>query len=143
VFDNGREIITHHIFIADPGGSAVLEWQNGEMEVVRDPGTWQAVTNSPLYEVGDKRRRSNCRRYGSLAGTLARADGAMDWRQGMDALAKTVQRNRDYNIDGQNLRVSTQWSAVFDLEQMAAYVCLGGDFSKAYRLDFPPRPGAE
>jgi choloylglycine hydrolase len=143
VFDNGREIISHHIFVADPGGSAVLEWRDGEMEVVRDQGDWQVVTNSPLFEVGDKRRRKACPRYGSLARTLSGAGDTFTWSQGMDTLTKTVQRNRHYNLDGENLRISTQWSTVFDLEQLTAYVCLGGDFAKVYKLDFPVPPGRE
>jgi choloylglycine hydrolase len=143
VFDNGLEVISHHIFVADPEGSVVLEWRNGFMEVVRDPGDWQVVTNSPLVGVEDERRRKGCPRYDSLAGSMSRAAGAMDWRQGMDALAATAQRNRRYNLEGQDMLVSTQWSAVFHLEQMAAYVCLSGDYSKVYRLEFPPRPVAE
>ncbi len=142
VFDNGREIISHHIFVADPTGSVVLEWRDGEMEVVREEKNRQVVTNSDMYLVPEGNRRQSCPRYRKLARSLNRQEGAMDWRQEMDALAGTIQRNRHYNIDGENLRVSTQWSTIFDLEQLKAYVCLNSDYRKVYRLGFPS-PGPE
>ena len=43
-------------------------------------------------------------------------------------------------IDGRRLRVSTQWSAVFDVESREALVCVHRDYSTVYRFRFPDRP---
>lgn len=140
VFDNGRNIISHHIFLADPTGSAVLEWHEGEMKVVRDEGDWQAVTNSTMYEVPENRRRGSCPRYRSLAGVLEKQVGPLDWRAGMDALARTAQYNNHVFLDGENLKISTQWSTVFDPDRLTAYVCLNRDYGRVYQMELPVPP---
>jgi len=135
VFDNGREIISHHIFLADAhSGSAVLEWRDGVMHLVKDSGDWQVVTNSDMFEVPLADRRRSCDRYNSLARSMTRQEGTMTWEQAMDALAAAKQKNRTYQLDGEKLKVSTQWSAVFDTGKREIHLVLAGDYRKVYRL---------
>ncbi len=140
VFDNGREIISHHIFVTDPqSGSVVLEWKDGRMHVVPDGENWQIVTNSDLLDVSEERRRGNCDRYNTIYKQLSGHVGPLQWTTAMDALGRAAQNNRLYVIEGRRLRISTQWSAVFDLGSKEALVCLHRDFETVYRFRFPER----
>lgn len=142
VFDNGREVVSHHIFLADPhSGSAVLEWRDGVMYLVKDPGNWQVVTNSDMFEVPLAQRRHACDRYDRLCRAMIRQEETMTWQEAMDALADAKQKNRTYVIDGQKLKVSTQWSAVFDTGKREIYLALAGDYRKVYRLAVGAKPG--
>ena len=140
VFDNGREIISHHIFLADAHtGSAVLEWRDGVMHLVKDPGQRQVVTNTDMFEVPLEQRRRACDRYDTICDDLAVLDdpartAPLTWQEAMDALADARQDNRRYDIDGQRLRVSTQWSAVFDTDRREVWLALGKDYGRIYRL---------
>ncbi len=134
VFDNGAAVISHHIFLTDPhAGSAVLEWRDGMMHLVKDTGDWQVVTNSAMFETSQEERRRECGRYNSLAKTMDGLDGPLTWQQAMDALAAAKQKNKTYVIDGQKLKVSTQWSAVFDSGSREMYLALGGNYQTIYR----------
>ncbi len=135
VFDNGGEVISHHIFLADPhSGSAVLEWRDGMMHLVKDTGDWQVVTNSDLFGVAVDERRQSCDRYDSLCKSMAQQAETMTWQDAMDALVKTRQKNKTQTIDGERLKVSTQWSAVFDMGERAVYLVLGENYREVYRV---------
>ncbi len=55
----------------------------------------------------------------------------------MRALQQTAQHDVSYLVEGKNWQISTQWSAVFDMTLREAYLCLGGDYSKVYKLKVP------
>ena len=138
IFDNGRDIISHHIFLADPtGGSAVLEWKDGQMQVLPSGPNPQIVTNTPMINVPESNRRDSCRRYRTLANTLDQPGGGFGWQEGINALQRTAQYNVLFILEGERWRVSTQWSAVFDLARREVYVCLGRDFGTVYKLKGP------
>ena len=140
VFDNGRDLISHHIFLADPDhGSAVLEWHAGRMSVLRSGESPQAVTNTPVWGQDPTALGRACPRYAGLWQRMKEGQGLADWRAGMDALARVVQRDRRYVINGENWRVSTRWSAVFDLTERQAHLCLERDFGTVYQLRAPVR----
>ncbi len=139
VFDNGRDVISHHIFLADPhSGSAVLEWRDGMMHLVKDGGPWQVVTNSDLFDVPMADRRRSCDRYDTMCKEMMKQDKPLAWRQAMDVLAEVRQKNRTYEIDGERLKVSTQWSAVFDTGRREIHLTLAGDYGKVYRMVVAP-----
>jgi hypothetical protein len=143
VFDNGKNLITHHIFVADADhGSAVLEWQDGRMKVLRSGPQAQVCTNRPVAGRSDESLRRDCRRYRVLAEALDGAGPHFGWQQGMSALEQAAQHNVLFVINGQRWRVSTQWSAVFDLEAGQVFLSLDRDYGTVYRLEVPRRPGA-
>lgn len=140
IFDNGRDIITHHIFLADPeSGSAVLEWQDGRMKVLFSGPNPQVITNTPMCGAEEEQLRSHCHRYRKIARALDLAGGNFDWQDGMKALEEAAQHNSTFILEGERWRVSTQWSAVFDMSAGLAYVCLDRDFGTVYRLTIPGR----
>lgn len=141
IFDNGRDLISHHIFLADPeSGSAVLEWQNGVMEVIRSGPHDQVVTNRPLFARSDNALRSSCRRYRTLAEALDRSTPGFAWQDALDALRQAAQHNATFIIEGERWRVSTQWSAVFDMTARQAYIAWGRDYKTVYRFTVPVAP---
>ena len=140
VFDNGRDLISHHIFLADPhSGSAVLEWQDGVMHLVKDAGDWQVVTNGAMLGVPIAERRQDCGRYDSLCGSLEQDAPPATWQDALAALTKVRQHNRAYDLDGRRSRVSTQWSVVFDTGRREVLLRLAADDSRVYRLTIKHR----
>ena len=63
----------------------------------------------------------------------------MTWQYGMDMLRDASQKKVTYNLDGQKKRVSTHWSAVFDLENREVYICSELDYSTVYRFALKSR----
>jgi hypothetical protein len=109
------------------------------MHLVKDPGDWQVVTNSDMFEVPLADRRRRCDRYGSLAKSMGGQEGTMTWQQAMDALVDARQKNKTSIIDGQKLKISTQWSAVFDTGERSLYLALGDDYRTVYRFEVRPQ----
>jgi len=140
VFDNGRDIITHHIFIAGPDGrSIVLEWKDGRMHVVGNEDNSQVVTNVGLTGTSDIECRKNCKRYCSIDDDIRDHSGPMTWQYGMDMLRGARQKNVKYYLDGKRRGVSTHWSAVFDLANREVYICTELDYSTVYRFELKSR----
>ena len=63
----------------------------------------------------------------------------MTWQYGMDMLREASQKNVTYNLDGQMKKVSTHWSAVFDLASREVYICTELDYSRVYRFTLKSR----
>ena len=126
VFDNGLEIICHHILIADPEKSLVLEWKDGEMHILREPKI-QIVTNSPLLDQTPDQRRQACGRYEILDRRLTKSVSSLNWKQGL-RIIKSASRTP-----------VTQWSAVFDLEKRDIYLSLQRNFHTIYHFHVQKR----
>lgn len=135
VFDNSKHHISHHILIADPNGnSAVLEWKNGRMHVIRNSTNWQIATNTKLYNASAEKLCSESRRYNNLHYRLVNAQDTLTWQQGMDALQSVEQTNKVYYFESGPLHVSTQWSALFNLKTKTVSVCVNREFNRVYRF---------
>jgi len=135
VFDNSLHHISHHILIADStGGSAVLEWHEGKMQVIRGTGGKQIATNTAMYNASEGRLNRSCDRFRLIHSSLANDPDTLSWQKGMDILAAARQVNVVYHFDDGPMRVSTQWSAVFEINKRRVTVCTGNDYSKAYRF---------
>jgi hypothetical protein len=140
VFDNGTDVITHHILISGPGGrSIVLEWVDGSMNVIESGGGRQIVTNSNLLGVTENDRRRSCGRYKAIHKKLEKYEGPMSWQDGMDILAEARQRSVTYRLEGEKITVSTQWSAVFDAASGEIFISMYRDLSKIYRIKLGDR----
>ena len=142
VFDHGLDILSHRIFIGAPDGrSVVLECGEGKMNLILNEESWQAVTNSLLFNVPEERRRMACSRYDRISRTLSAkvVDSSFCWEDGMDLLRRLKQVNRTYTVRSERLKISTQWSAVFNMKAREAYICLWRDYEKVYRFGIPER----
>jgi Acyl-coenzyme A:6-aminopenicillanic acid acyl-transferase len=136
VFDNSLHHISHHLLIADASGkSVVLEWHDGQMQLIENPERWQIVTNTRMFARTDDALSTQCSRFRRIYNRLKSAPDTLDWRQCMDILGYTGQYNQLYYFDSGPMRVSTQWSAVFEINDRTVTICSQQDFEKAYRFE--------
>ncbi|MBN1885148.1 MAG: linear amide C-N hydrolase [Candidatus Krumholzibacteriota bacterium] len=140
IVDNGSNVISHHLFLADPSGrSAVVEYSGGKMQIIENDGPWQVATNSRLFERPERTRRASCSRYRTLAGILADADSSFGWLDGMAALRRVSQERVSHVEGGRRLLVSTRWSSVYDLEARTLRIAVDRDWDTVYELRLPAR----
>lgn len=141
VFDNGLHRISHHLLLADASGtSAVLEWVDGQMQVIEPSEEWQIVTNTPLYHRSAKELGSECVRYNRIYKGLISLPDTLSWSYCMDLLERAKQINQVYPFETGSMRVSTEWSAVFNLTERTVAVCTKHRYDKVYRIAWPCFP---
>ncbi|HEX9934820.1 MAG TPA: C45 family peptidase [bacterium] len=83
-----------HYLIADKAGhSAVVEFVNGNMEVMRNAYSWQACTNFILAGSAALQdfQKASCWRYRMMCNTLVRNGGSLADEQGMQLLQQVSQ----------------------------------------------------
>lgn len=91
-----------HYLVADPSGRAALvEFYQGEMEVIPNQGPWHLATNFLRASAGDS-PEGRCWRYDTISQRLADASGKVTNQDAMRLLADVSQPN-------------TQWSIVYDM----------------------------
>ncbi|MBD3378518.1 linear amide C-N hydrolase [candidate division KSB1 bacterium] len=138
VFDNGLHVIAHHILLADASGkSVVLEWHDGRMQVLENSGDWQIATNTAIYHRSDQELRKKCDRYSTILRGLTSRPDTVSWKNCMDLLEGAKQINQVYHFDSGSMRVSTEWSAVFDLTERSVAVCTKHRYDKVYQFGLP------
>ena len=115
----------YHFHIADAqGGSVIVEYIGDEMSVVEG----RAATNF-LLTPGDYDFGSGQDRYQTLADTLDANGGIFaDTGEAMELLAAVRQTPRP---DKDSV---TQWSCIYDLENIALEVCMSMDYDSVYRF---------
>ncbi len=134
-----------NILIADRSGhSALIEWVDGEMKVIRNYETWQVSTNFRVYEAEDTLTAFTAEyqdsgkitgdvwgksywRYITAWEILKMAHGRLSIEQSMDLLSTVslVKNDRD-------IFYSTQYSVVYDLDSGNVQVVL----DRNYQQDF-------
>jgi hypothetical protein len=111
-----------HYLLADrTGRAALVEYFEGEIEILPNDGVWHAATNhyrAPL-EATDS---GGCWRYAALDRTLADRAGILDADDVMQLLA-------DVSVS------STQWSVVYDMTTTTVRVTMGRDYEHSYTFD--------
>jgi choloylglycine hydrolase len=139
-----------HVLLADRSGhSALLEWVDGAMKVIRNEQPWQVSTNFRVYGAQDEINMaiSQYRANGTIAGdnlgknrwryvtaweTLRKADGSLSPQQGMDLLS-TI--SMDFSRDG--TRILTHYSVVYDLVTGDVQVVTDRNYQRPYHFTFP------
>jgi len=114
-----------HYLIADSGGdSAVVEFTDGRMSVLRSDEPWHVSTNFLISGVTPESAKSSCWRYRRAYEALERAGGRVSQDGAMAILESVSQRN-------------TKWSIVYSAPAGDVRVALGGvyDEVRAFRLD--------
>lgn len=119
----------YHYFIADSfGNTAVIEYINGEMKVLR--GNEYAM-NFYLSEGGDNRRAIGYDREKTVSACLEVCGGTMEEKEAADLLWRCLvsfRHRRGYMI-------KTLWSAVYNCSVPSVTLYSDGDFTKSYRFD--------
>lgn len=108
-----------HYLVADARGrSAVVEFVDGRVEVVRGAGSWHGMVNFVLSGADDDVKRSDDR-YRTIAERMRATGGSLSPDGAMDLLAAVAQRH-------------TRWSAVYELHHGTVHVTLDRDYRKRH-----------
>jgi hypothetical protein len=122
VFDNDINTVSHHLLISDASGrSAIVEYSEDEWRVMSNEEPWQVIANSPLYNISEESRKSDCWRYKILYEKLEKVNGNITWEEGMELLESV-------SVKG------TQWSTICDLKRREIYISLYRDFNRIKKI---------
>ena len=105
-----------HFHIADASGeSAIVEYVNGGISVVRDGKPWQVSTNFLFSETS----KPDCWRYDKAAKSLGDSQGGKSADEAMSLLQSTSQD-------------STMWSVVYNLTTGEIRLAMGKDYEHVH-----------
>jgi len=111
-----------HYLLADASGrSAVVEFVNGEMKVMRNIESWQVSTNFVISQAMPQGAGSECWRYNLAYDALAGAEGALTPSAALDLLHSVSQP-------------STIWSLVYGLDSGDINVVMGRHYDNVHHL---------
>lgn len=112
-----------HFHIADASGdSAVVEYVDGGVSIVRSDRPWQISTNFLLSE----ECRPDCWRYSKAQETLDRLQGCLSPPAAMELLEAVRQDH-------------TVWSVVYNLDSGLVNVAVGRDYDDVHAFGLPMR----
>ena len=129
----------HYAFADASGDSAVVEYVDNEMHVLRQETPYDPLvaTNYFLTPGGDNTKGKGWDRYERICKAYCDAGGVMSETAAMDLLS----RNRlYYHHKTLPHMVTTLWSEVFNCAAGSMLMCAGMDYSKPYRF-YADRPG--
>jgi len=131
IFDEDLSTLATHYLIADPSGrSVVLELYDGEIQVIPNNRLWQAITNSPIYNVPIYQRRASCWRYKNYYDFLEPVKGNIDINGGLNILEQNAFE------PGSEWPARTQWSSLYDLTERKLILAIYYDFNNLYHFSF-------
>ncbi|UCD44000.1 MAG: linear amide C-N hydrolase [Candidatus Bathyarchaeota archaeon] len=111
-----------HYIVADRSGrSAIVEYVDGEMVVLRDDDPYQVITNFIVYDSGAP-GLAPCSRYRSAYSGLREVGGTVSMEEAMDLLEGSSQE-------------STIWSTVYNLETGDLNVAMGGRYKRVHSFN--------
>ena len=139
-----------HLLLADRSAhSALLEWVDGEMKVIRNQQPWQVSTNFRVYgadetinadisqyQTGGTIPNDNLGRkywrYVTAWETLRRADGLVSLEQSMDLLS-TI----SVDLLNNGTRILTHYSVVYDLVSGEVQIVTDRNYQQVYHYRLP------
>lgn len=121
IWDGGPAL---HYLIADGSGKAVLiEFLQGEIQVIPDKGSWHQATNF-LLSTSSGTQYGICDRYDTISDFLLDKSGILKPKQAMALLSQVSQD-------------STQWSVVYNITNGEIQIVMGKHFGlpHTFQLD--------
>jgi hypothetical protein len=112
-----------HYLMADANGKSVLvEYYDGEMQVIGNEEPWNIATNFLRSSVDDP-ANGNCWRYNKIDVRLTETNGRIDAQTAMQLLADVAQDN-------------TQWSVVYQMSSGVIKVAMGRQYRDIHQFQF-------
>jgi hypothetical protein len=112
-----------HYLIADLfGDSALVEFYDGKMVIIRNDKPWHSATNFLIASVGQS-AVGKCKRYDKINQGLNEVKGDLTMQHAMDLLADVSARH-------------TQWSIVYGMNTGDIKVSMGRNYKNLYRFHF-------
>lgn len=113
---NVKFLLPNHFHIADASGnSAIVEYIDGGMAILRNEKPWQVSTNFLISEPV----QPDCWRYKKATEVLVGTEGLTSQNEAMDLLRATSQDH-------------TVWSVVYNLSSGEIRLAMGKDYNKVY-----------
>lgn len=131
--------VNYHYQFADvAGNSALVEYVDNEMHVIRQsaPEEPLTLTNFFLTEGGDNSKEFGRDRFENISACLAN-DPTLTEHEAMDLLSKNTLY---YHHAWMPHMVTTLWSAVYNCTDRSVLLCTGMDYEKRYRFSVD-KPG--
>jgi len=117
-----------HYLIADLSGrSAIIEFVNGKMIVMRNTESWQVSTNFIIHGSGAPENVS-CWRYNKVYQKLKEATGKLNKTEAMNLLQSVAQSN-------------TIWSMIYQVNAGKINVAVGRKFNSIKSFELKPNEG--
>ena len=111
-----------HFLIADPtGDSAIVEYFDNEMKVIRNPDPWQVITNFEVGNTDNMSEEPSYERYELVDDALREVNGISDIEKSMELLNQTSV-------------LGTLWSIAFDMSTKDIDNVLYRDYDHVYHL---------
>lgn len=110
----------HYMLSDQSGKSAVIEFVDGKMQVLRNNFRWQVSTNFILF--GSKNEGSGADRYYNANKFLRKKNGIISNDEAMNILSQVVE--------------NTAWSAVYNMCSGKVDICVGEDFKNIKTVNF-------
>jgi len=117
-FDGGPPI--HYLMADVTGKSALVEYFNGEMQILYNEQPWHLTTNFLRSSVDDP-KDGNCWRYNKITAQLTETNGQIDAEDAMQLLADVAQNN-------------TQWSIIYQMSSGQTSVAMGQGYKNIHQF---------
>ncbi|NIM96456.1 MAG: linear amide C-N hydrolase [Anaerolineales bacterium] len=118
-----------HYLIADSNGdSAILEFLDGEMHVIRDSEPWQVSTNFLITTTHPEGSDAPCWRYRRAYEMLQEAEGSLTTMEGMHLLEEVSQSGG----------TATIWSIIYDRDDGEILIAVDRNYQQLYDFDLKP-----
>ena len=121
----------YHFQIADAtGNTAVIEYINNEMHVLTKEEGHTAATNFVLYNGMNSGYGQD--RYEKIKAKQEETNGIMSEDEAMDLLLSVPAQGMREVEDGEGIPSDTQWSCVYNLDDLTLQICTTRDKSRTY-----------
>lgn len=136
-----------HLLISDPSGnSAVVEWPDGHMQVIRNQGPWLAATNFTLYGSEDtiEKYQNEYETTGKISNDTI---GKNYWRYItlQDSLDKMHSENITSDdamdllnkvslVESKDMDWPTQWSVVYNMKSGEISIAMGRNYDNVHNF---------
>ena len=122
--DWGSGPALHYLVADSQGNSAVVEFIDGQMEVLPGVQPWQVATNFVLSGHSPESARFQCDRYATAYETLEQTQGRVSHEEAMALLEDVSQP-------------TTMWSVVYDMSSGQIVVTMGRNYAQVHHFSMP------
>jgi predicted choloylglycine hydrolase len=113
----------HYMIMDASRHSAVIEFINGSMNVLRNDEQWQVSTNFVLTGLSKEERRAMCYRYRTAYDALEEKSGIITAQDAVTILENVSQSN-------------TIWSVVYNVVKNDIHVAIGRKYGELHEFEF-------
>ncbi|MCY6483029.1 linear amide C-N hydrolase [Clostridium aestuarii] len=137
---NGKLVQVHYLISDALGDSAIIEFVDGEMKVIRDTEIWQAVTNFNIYKYkhGEGVEGTGIDRYQLACDILRSKNGIVTINEALNILNSVkgpTANDFKASIASNNKIHQTCWSCVYNLSEINLNLVLGTKFGKVIKMN--------